>query len=354
VWAPRVVVIALLTFVVGVVATWFFLQTRGFLVLLLLSLFIAFALEPAVRHLAARGWRRGVATGFVMLVAVIVVAVFLGAMISLLISQTVVIADKAPVWLDSGAAWLEETLGIAVDQAILEDQSEQILEWVSAWAGDAVGVALGIGSGLIGAVFTSLTMALFVFYLVAEGPKLRDAIVGPFSPERRRLVMAIWDTSLEKTGGYVYSRALLAGISGVFHAIAFAIIGLPSPIAQGLFVGLVSQFVPNIGTFIGGALPVLLALATNPTDALWVLVVLTVYQQFENLVLANRITAQTMNLHPAVSFGSVIVGANLMGATGALLALPVAATIQAFLSSWVAHRRAQHDPPPPEPGQTEA
>ncbi|MGF1665146.1 MAG: AI-2E family transporter [Acidimicrobiia bacterium] len=147
----------------------------------------------------------------------------------------------------------------------------------------------------------------------------------------------------------MYSRALLAGISGVFHAVAFSVIGLPSAIAQGLFVGLVSQFVPNVGTFIGGALPVLIALANNPSDAIWVLVVLTVYQQFENIVLANRVTAQTMNLHPAVSFRSVIVGANLMGAAGALLALPVAATIQAFLSSWVTHRRAHHDGAVPEP-----
>jgi predicted PurR-regulated permease PerM len=342
-WTPRVVVIALVTFVVGAATTWFFLETRSFLVMLLMSIFLAFSLEPAVARLAARGWRRGLATGVVMLGAVLLVVVFLGSMITLLISQGAVVADRIPGWLTSLSGWLRINFDVVIDPETLAAGSDQVVSWLVGSATNAVVVVLGIGSGLIGAVFTSFAVALFVFYLVAEGPKLRQVITRPFTADRRELILAIWDTSLKKTGGYVYSRSLLAVISAVFHIVAFMVIGLPAALAQGFFVGVISQFVPNVGTFIAGALPVIIALTTEPTDVIWVIVVLTVYQQFENLVLANRITAQTMDLHPAVAFASVIVGANLLGAAGALLALPVAATVQAFVSSWLAERRVSHD-----------
>ena len=112
---------------------------------------------------------------------------------------------------------------------------------------------------------------------------------------------------------------------------------MPYPLALGLWVGLVSQFVPTIGTYLAGALPVLIALFHDPVDALWVLVFITVYQQFENLVLSPRITARTMSLHPAVAFGAVIAGGAIAGPIGALLALPAVASIQALISLY-AHR----------------
>jgi predicted PurR-regulated permease PerM len=99
---------------------------------------------------------------------------------------------------------------------------------------------------------------------------------------------------------------------------------VPYPLALGLWVGLVSQFVPSVGTYLAGALPVLIALLNRPVDALWVLVFIVVYQQVENMVLSPRITSRTMALHPAVAFG-------------ALLALSAAASVQALVSSYL-HR----------------
>ena len=69
---------------------------------------------------------------------------------------------------------------------------------------------------------------------------------------------------------------------------------MPYPLALGLWVGLVSQFVPSVGTYLAGALPVLIALPNQPLDALWVLAFIVVYQQFENMVLSPRITSRTM------------------------------------------------------------
>jgi predicted PurR-regulated permease PerM len=102
-----------------------------------------------------------------------------------------------------------------------------------------------------------------------------------------------------------------------------------------LWVGLVSQFVPSVGTYLAGIVPFFIALAEGgPSTAIWVLVAVTFYQQIENYLLSPRITANTMDLHPAIAFGSAMIGASLLGAIGALLALPVAATITALVQTY--------------------
>jgi predicted PurR-regulated permease PerM len=104
-----------------------------------------------------------------------------------------------------------------------------------------------------------------------------------------------------------------------------------------LFTGLTSQFIPSVGTYIGIALPILVAVAHQPLDAVWVIVGATVYQQVENLFIGPRLGRATMNIHPAVALGSVFVGAALLGATGALISVPVAAAIISVAQAY-AHR----------------
>ncbi len=98
---------------------------------------------------------------------------------------------------------------------------------------------------------------------------------------------------------------------------------------------MLSQFVPVVGTYLAGALPLVIALIDQPIEALWVLAAIVIYQQVENYLLAPPITAHTMDIHPAVAFGAVIAGASILGPVGALLALPAGATLQAFVSTYV-------------------
>jgi predicted PurR-regulated permease PerM len=148
-------------------------------------------------------------------------------------------------------------------------------------------------------------------------------------------VLRAWNLAIEKTGGFIASRAVLAVVSALAHWIAFAIIGVPFPLPLALWVGVLSQFIPVIGTYIAGALPVVIALLDSPTAGLWTLAFVVLYQQIENYLLLPRVTAHTMEMHVAVAFGAVIVGTALLGPVGAILALPAAATGQAFVSSYV-------------------
>jgi predicted PurR-regulated permease PerM len=126
---------------------------------------------------------------------------------------------------------------------------------------------------------------------------------------------------------------LLAAISAATSWVFLSIIGVPYPVPLALWVGVVSQFVPVIGTYLAGAMAVLVALLNDPVDGALTLGFVIVYQQVENYFLAPRISARTMELHPAVAFGTVICGAALLGPVGAVLALPAAAIIQAFGST---------------------
>ena len=193
-------------------------------------------------------------------------------------------------------------------------------------------------------MFQFFTILLFTFYLVADGPRFRRTVCSFMRPDRQIEVLANWEIAILKTGGYLYSRLLLGLLSAFFHYLAFVLIGVPYAIALALFVGLVSQFVPVIGTYIAGALPTLVALAVSPADALWVLGFAVVYQQVENYLFAPRITARTMSLHPAVAFGSVLVGGGLFGPIGAILALPAAAVIQAVGSTYIGRHEVVETP----------
>ena len=143
-----------------------------------------------------------------------------------------------------------------------------------------------------------------------------------------------WELAITKTGGYLYSRALLAMLSALFHWIVFQAAGIPAPIPLALWVGLVSQFLPVVGTYIAGILPVLITFLDSPLKAAIVLGFIVIYQQVENYFFAPKITARTMELHPAVAFGAALGGAALLGPAGAILALPGAAMVQALATEW--------------------
>jgi hypothetical protein len=120
----------------------------------------------------------------------------------------------------------------------------------------------------------------------------------------------------------------------------------------------VSQFIPIVGTYIAAAVPLVVALLEEPRSALILLIWVAVYQQLENYVLSPRITARTMQLHPAVAFGAALAGGSIGGLLGAFMALPAAAVIQAVVSSYLTRhevvendltRPDEEDEPAPDP-----
>ncbi|MET7772508.1 AI-2E family transporter [Nocardia sp. NPDC005366] len=341
-WLLRAFLLAAAT-VAGLVAGFWILQRlQGLLTVLLVSLFLAFAIEPAVNWLAARGMRRGPATGVVFLGLLLIMVAFVWTLGALLVDQVTTLVQNAPEYVDHVVDWFNQTFNQDISGT---DIQKYATEWSDKLEGYLVGLAgnaWGIGTAAVGALFQALGVLLFTYYFAADGPRFRNAVCSLLPPSKQRHVLRAWDIAVDKTGGYIYSRGLLALCSTVAHYAALRVLGVPSAFALALWVGVVSQFIPTVGTYLAGALPVIVALVDSPVPALWILGFIVLYQQFENYVLQPRITATTLDMHPAVAFGAVIAGAALLGATGALLAIPVTATMQAFAGAYI--RRYEVDP----------
>lgn len=335
-WFPRAVLYAFVGTGLFFVARSLFSSLSGLLILVLVSLFLSFAIEPAVDRLSARGMRRGAATGLVFLGLLVGSAVLIGVIVDLVIEQVTALVNDAPELIEDATDWFNSTFDANVTTDDLVAEVRQYEGDLTRYAGDVGGRVISVTGTALGVLFDLFTISLFTFYLVAEGPKFRRTLLSVLPQDRQTTVLGLWEVAISKTGGYLYSRTILAVVASLISWIAFTAIGVPSPLALAVWLGIVSQFVPVVGTYIGGLLPVLISLVDSPGRALAVFVFMIVYQQFENYVLAPRITARTMEIHPAVAFGAAIAGGSIIGPVGALLALPAAAIIQAFISSFLA------------------
>jgi predicted PurR-regulated permease PerM len=335
-WLVRSILLLVGAFGALIVVWWLVRELQELLVMILVALFLSFAIEPAVNRLEKMGIRRGVGCGMVFLILLILLGLFALAIGSVLADQITEFVDEAPQLIEDAEKWVEDTFDVEVDTNELLNEFQEggsAADLATRLAGDLV----SLGARVLSILFQLLTIGLFTFYLVVDGPRLRRAICSLLEPARQEQVLSVWELAVDKTGGYIYSRGILAIISTIVHWIAFEIIGSPFPLALALWVGFFSQFIPVIGTYIAGALPVLIGLLDDPAQGIWMLVVIVVYQQIENYLLAPPITAHTMEIHVAVAFGAVVAGTSLLGITGALLALPAAATFQAFISTYL-HR----------------
>ncbi|MDT0543460.1 MULTISPECIES: AI-2E family transporter [Streptomyces] len=333
-WLPRAMVLALALVACYRLATWAFDQLTGLLLNILIAFFLALAVEPAVDRMAARGMRRGAATGLVFLGILIGVAGFFTLLGSMLADQIMTMVEDFPKYLDQLVSWINETFHTELSRVEVQD-SLLHSDWLQNYVKNSADNVLDVSTQVLGGLFKVLTVALFAFYFAADGPRLRRALCSVLPPTRQTEVLRAWEIAVAKTGGYIYSRGLMALISGIAHYVLLEWLGVPYAPALAVWVGLISQFIPTIGTYMAGALPMLIAFTVEPWYALWVLVFVVVYQQFENYLLQPRITARTVDIHPAVSFGSVIAGTALLGAVGALIAIPATATLQAFLGAYI-------------------
>ncbi|WP_338056886.1 AI-2E family transporter [Streptomyces sp. ZAF1911] len=333
-WLPRAVVLVLALVACFQLGSWAFHQLIGLLVNILIAFFLALAIEPAVARMAARGMRRGLAT-FLVFLGVFVAAVgFVVLLGSVLAAQIVDLVEGFPGYLDSLIGSINDTFHTDLSRLDIQD-SLLHSDWLQKYVQNSASGVLDVSATVLGGLFKLLTIGLFSFYFAADGPRLRRALCSVLPPRKQAEVLRAWEIAVTKTGGYLYSRGLMALISGIAHYIVLAVLGVPYAPALAVWVGLVSQFIPTIGTYLAGALPMLLAFTVNPWYALYVLGFVVVYQQFENYVLQPKLTSKTVDIHPAVAFGSVIAGTALLGAVGALIAIPAVATMQAFLGAYV-------------------
>jgi predicted PurR-regulated permease PerM len=321
---------------VTLAALWFLGRTRTLVGYLITAALLALALEPAVIWLHEKHrWRRGSATGLLLLGTFLVVIFFAVALTAVVAREANQVVQQLPSYVDKLNAFTQENFDTTVisasQRADAANATTHIKDYLDEHTEDIVG---GLASVLSG-IFTLFTIGLFTFYLTADGPKVRRTLLSRMPPERQRRALFAWETAIEKVGGYLYSRLLLAVINGGLMFLTLKIVGAPYALPLALFAGLVAEFIPIVGTYVAGVLPVVVVLAENgPIPALVVVGEILVYQQVENYYLSPRISAKTIELNAGIAFGAAMAGGAVGGFIGAFFALPIAATIQTFLSTY--------------------
>jgi len=354
-WMPRLAIgiLVALTFWFG--GQWVFTSISGFLLTLIMSFFVAFAMLPAVQFLSRRGWRRGAAAGSVMAGGAAIAGLFVFAIANVFIGQVANLFEALPGIVTDVQIWVDNSFGVTLNLEELGLEVSDVAGYVAGIGSGLFGVVTGVTGSVLGLVFQALTVGLFVFYILADWPRLRATILRTLPQNQQEVADTATGIVIDKVGGWVYSRGALAGVSAGFHFVLFLVIDLPYPFALALWVGVISQFIPTIGTYLAGVVPVFIALVSgDPLDALWVVIGITIYQQIENYLISPKITANTMDIHPAVAFGSAIVGASLLGGLGALLALPVAAAATALAQLYGTHHELIESETFESPAQYEA
>lgn len=320
---------------------WAVRQASTLVAMIAISFFFGLALDPGVRWLVNRyGWRRGSATGLIYVAGALFTIFLVAIMIPSIADTARLIGERGSQWMADAQTWLSDTFG--VDASGLGDLGGGLESGGDATADfteESFGTVVGIAASGVGFLFSMATIAMFTFYFAADMPRIQRATLRLFSPVTQQRVGWTWDQAIIQTGGYFYSRLLLMLINGLGFFFTMVLVDLPlgTALALALFGSFVSVFIPVIGTYIGGAVPVLLSIAFQGLAAgLIVLGYILVYQQIENYWLSPRLSAKTMTLNGGVAFGAALAGGAIAGPMGAFTALPIAALITSFISNYMA------------------
>ncbi|MEO7752161.1 MAG: AI-2E family transporter [Terracoccus sp.] len=328
VWRAAWVVVAVVA--LAALGRWVLADGGPVIFTLVMSMLASIAMEPAVARLSQR-MRRGAATAVVMGGVALFLVVFLLAFGRLLAEQLTTLARSIPLLVQEATAWANDTFDVSLGYQDLLGQLGGSTAALAGLAGDLAGGLVGFVATVLGAAFSSVTFFFFTFYFSADGPRLRRWVARLAPPRQQEVIQVAWQLAVTKTGGYVSARLVLAAICGGSAAVFMLLIGMPYWLALGIWTGLVAQFVPTVGTYIAIAFPVAVGLiGDQPWQGLAVLGFALVYQQVENVTLEPRISAQAVDVHPAVSFAAVMFGASLFGVGGAFVAVPVAALMLAL------------------------
>ncbi|MEV6520668.1 AI-2E family transporter [Longispora sp. NPDC051575] len=304
---------------------WAVYGVRDLLVQVFIAMFVAISLDPAVRWLVRHRIRRPWAVTIVILSALVFVAGFLLAVVPPLVQQAQTLADDAPHYLDQLRRQSERLRG-------LEDQFHFRAK-LDAWLRDLPATlgtqALGFGRRFFGALASFLLIFVLSLYFMLDLPRLLGLLVGAVPESRRERVSDGVNVLIDKIGSYMIGNIVISLIAGVAAFAALEILRVPFALPLAFLVAF-TDLIPMIGATLGAAICVLVALASVPLwpQAIGVVLFFVVYQQLENYLIAPRVMRNAVDMPAIGVLLAALVGGQILGLVGALMAIPVAAAIK--------------------------
>ena len=313
-----------------------FLRVKSLIFDLFVAVVLAALAEPVVYRLSQKVNRRASAMVAVSLI-LLVIGATLFSIIPIMVQELYFLSSQIPTYFDNFINYLNvEGFAVSSQSLDLESQFNSLIKDYGSTVGSSVVFA---GQGLLRTLGHIFVIFFFTYYLISEGDgwrvKLKESLPNNVSSS----IDQVWTIGVSKAGGFIVAKVILGVLASVVLSVSFLVIGLPSPIALGVAAGILSQLIPVVGTFLGGLVPFIASISLGTTAMIATVLVLLIYQVVENYFVSPRVTKSTMEIHPAIAVFSTLFGAYTLGGVGAILALPVAATVQGVIGTIINNRK---------------
>jgi predicted PurR-regulated permease PerM len=300
------------------------LQASSVLILIVVSLFIAFGLNPVVVWLMERGVRRSYSVLIVALGFVAALALFIIAIAPVVADQIRALTDNAPQWFEllqnnkQIQAWDQQydIISKAQDYVTSGDLTKQLF-----------GGVLGVGLAILAALGNAFVVIVLTLYFLATLDGVKHGLYRLAPASRRPRVESLGDRILEGIGGYVSGAFVVALCAGTSTLIFLLLVGLSEYAVALAVVVAVLDVIPMIGATLGAVVVSAIALATDVKTGIICIIFFIVYQQVENYLIYPRVMSKSVDIPGALTVIAALIGASLLGVVGALLAIPTAAAI---------------------------
>lgn len=307
-------------------------------VLILIALFLATGLNPAVEALRRKNLSRTSAVAIIFTSVIIFVVFFALVVVPPVVSQGTQLINKAPQLLTDLTN--NSTINKLNDQYGIIDTLQTKLKSVTSNGTlliSAFGGVIGVGKSVLSGFFSFLTVLVLTLYFITSLPQAVNLGLSLVPASRRERVGRLTEAIIGRVGSFVGSQIIIAMMASIFVLILSVLLGLPSPIAIAMIV-FVCGLIPLVGHFIGSSIVTIIALTQSVLLGVVALVAYVVYVQIENYVVTPRIMKKTMSVPGAVTIIAALIGSSLLGLVGGLLAVPVAAAVILILDEVVIPR----------------
>jgi predicted PurR-regulated permease PerM len=326
---------------------------------LLISVFLAVALSPPVNYLSRR-MKRGFAISLTYLGLLLVPVLLIALIVPPLITEANNFAENVPQYADDVTEFVQENerlRNLNEDYDItgkLEEEAGKLPERL----GGAAGTLRDIGFGIVSSLFALLTILVMTAFLLGSGRRWTETLISSRPAEERHRLRRSLEHMASAVSGYVAGALTIAVIAGVATYIVLTILGVPFSGPLAVIAGFFS-LIPLVGATIAAVLIGIVTLFENfPTATIIWTIWAIVYQQLENHLIQPQIQKRTVHVHPFVTIVAVLFGGTLLGVMGAIVAIPVAASIQILIREYVDLRtmslKTPTRPVPPPPGSAPA
>jgi predicted PurR-regulated permease PerM len=312
---------------------------------------LAYMLFPIVRVLErVMPWQekrptlsRIIAIAIVIVVALGIIAGSLALIIPQIVNEaTLFIADLPEIFQDARATI--EQLNREYTERIPEEIKQNIEEGLADAGNILLGAIQDAFLRVAGFITNSFSLVIglsiipiFLFYLLKDQRSLSDGIYTPVPVAIRPHLRNVASIINQIIGSYIRGQLLLGVVVGTLTALGLFLLGIPFQVLLGIVAG-ITELMPIIGPWIGGAVGVLVTLATAPEKVIWVILLYLGIQVLENSFLVPRIQGNALDLHPIAMMVVIVIGSHLFGLWGVILGPLVAAVakevIKYFVEQW--------------------